>query len=162
MLFNPDPKKPAHEIIFSRKINEESHPGVFYNNIEVFCTDSQKHLGLVPDNKLAFKKHIKDKSNKAYFAVGKIKRLCDILPRDSLVTFFKSFIRPHLDYGVVIYDQPNNDSFSDKTEQLQYKACLAITGAIQGASWECLYNELGLESLSSKRWKQRPFFKLQT
>ena len=84
------------------------------------------------------KKHIKDKLNKTYFGVGKIKRLRDILSRDSLVTIYKSCIRPHLDYGDVIYDQPNNDSFSDKIEQLQYKACLAITGAIQGASRECL------------------------
>ena len=109
-------------------------------------------MGLVLDNKLTFKKHVKDKLNKAYFGVGKIKRLRDILPRDSLVTIYKSFIRPHLDYGDVIYDQPNNDSFSDKIEQLQYKACLAITGAIQGTSRECLYNELGLESLSSRSW----------
>ena len=90
--------------------------------------------------------------NKAYFGVGKIKRLRDILPRDSLVTIYKLFIRPHLDYGDVIYDQPNNDLFSDKIEQLQYKACLAITGAIQGTSRECLYNELRLESLSSRKW----------
>ena len=35
---------------------------------------------------------------------------------------------------------------------IQYKACLAITGVIHGASREFLYNELGLESLSSRRW----------
>ena len=57
-----------------------------------------------------------------------------------------------MDYGDDMYDQRNNDSFSDKIEQLQYKACLAITGAIQGTSLECLYNELELESLSSRRW----------
>ena len=57
-----------------------------------------------------------------------------------------------MDDGDVIYDQPNNDSFTDKMEQLQYKACLVITGAIQGTSRECLYNELGLESLSSRKW----------
>ena len=74
MLFNTDPKKPAHEIIFSRKKNEESHPSVIYNNIEVFCADSQTHLVLVLDNKLAFKKHINDKLNKAYFVVGKTKK----------------------------------------------------------------------------------------
>ena len=86
-------------------------------------------MGLGLDNKLTFKKHIKDKLNKAYFGVGKIKRLRDILPRDSLVTIYKSFIRPHLDYEDVIYDEQNNDSFSDKIEQLQYKACLTVTGA---------------------------------
>ena len=81
---------------------------------------------------------MKDKLNKTYFGVGKIKRLRDILSRNSLVAIYKSCIRPHLDYGDVIYDQPNNDWFSDKIEQLQYKACLAITGAIQGTSRECL------------------------
>ena len=109
-------------------------------------------MGLVLDNRLTFKKNIKDKLNKAYFAAGKIERRRDILPCDSLVTIYKSFIRPHLDYWDVIYDQPNNDSFSDKIEQLQYKACLAITGAIEGTPRECLYNKVGLESLSSRRW----------
>ena len=162
MLFNPDPKKPAHEVIFSRKKNEETHPSVFYNNVEVSRTDSQKHLGLVLDKKLTFKKHIKHKLTKAYFSVGKIKRLYDILPHDSLVTIYKSFIRPPLGYRDVIYDRSNNDSFSDKIEQLQYKACLAITGAIQGTSRECLYNELGIESLSSRSWcrKLRAIYKL--
>ena len=90
--------------------------------------------------------------NKACFCVDKIKRLHDILPRDSLVAIYKSIIRPHLDYDDIIYDQRNNDSFNDKIEQLQYKACLAITGAIQGTSRECLNSVLGLESLSSRRW----------
>ena len=107
------------------KKNKETHPSVFYNNIEVSRTDSQKHLGLVLDNKLTFKKHIKDKLNKAYFGVGKIKRLRDILLRNSLVIVYKSIIRLHLDYGDVIYDL-----FSDKLEQLLYKVCLAITRAI--------------------------------
>ena len=103
------------------------------------------------NKKLTFKKHIKDKLNKLNkFGVGKIKRLCDILPRDSLVTIYKPFIRQHLDYGDTICDQPNNDSFSDKIEQLQYKACLAITGAIQGTSWGIALVVSSLSSLSSR------------
>ena len=53
-----------------------------------------------------------------YFGVVKIKRFRSILPRDSFVAIYKSFIKPHLDYSEVIYDQPNNDSFTDKIEQL--------------------------------------------
>ena len=74
------------------------------------------------------------------------------MPRDSLVTIYISVIRPYLDYGDVIYDRPNNDSVSDKIEQLQYKACVAITRTIQRTSRECLYHEIGHESLSSRRW----------
>ena len=39
------------------------------------------------------------------------------MPRDSLVTIYKSFIIPHLDYADVIFDKPNNfsDSFLSQT-----------------------------------------------
>ena len=38
---------------------------------------------------------------------------------------------------------------------MQYKAALAITGAIQGTSREKIYQELGLESLKRRRWYKR-------
>ena len=60
------------------------------------------------------------------------------LPRSSLLTIYKSFVRPHLDYGDVTYDEPNNSSLSDKIESVQYNAALAITGAIRGGSKEKL------------------------
>ena len=77
------------------------------------------------------------------------------LPRSSLLTIYKSFVRPHLDYGGVIYDQPNNSSLSDKIESVKYNAVLAIAGAIRGTSKEKLYQELGLESLKNRRWLRR-------
>ena len=45
-----------------------------------------------------------------------------------------------------------NESFHAKLESLQYNATLAITGAIKGSSTEKIYEELGLESLKSRRW----------
>ena len=44
----------------------------------------------------------------------------------------------------------NNEYFTIKLERLQYKACIAITGAIQGTSREHLNKKIGLESLSGK------------
>ena len=67
---------------------------------------SQKHLGLFLDQKLNFLKH-----------------------------FYKSFVRPHLDYGDTLYDKRNNN----KIESLQYHIALAITCAIRGSSKENLY-----------------------
>ena len=43
-------------------------------------------------------------------------------------------MRTLIDYGETIYDQPQNESFCEKLESVQYKAALAITGAIQGTS----------------------------
>ena len=75
-----------------------------------------------------------------------------MLPREALLTNYKSFIGPHFDYGDVIYDQSYNDSFHAKLESYQYKAALAMTGAIKGSSTEKLYQELGIEHLRSRRW----------
>ena len=46
-------------------------------------------------------------------------------------------------------------SFHQKLESIQYNACLAITGAIQGTSKEKLYQEIGLESLQLRRWYRK-------
>ena len=83
--------------------------------------------------------------------VGVIRKLGKIPPQNSLITIHKS----HLNYGDVLYDQPNNQS-------LCQKAALAITGAIKRTSQMKLYNELGLESLKSRRWFRKLclFFKI--
>ena len=39
---------------------------------------------------------------------------------------YKSFVRPHLDYGDIIYDQPNNESPNQKVERIQYNAALQL------------------------------------
>ena len=61
-------------------------------------------------------------------------------------------MRPHIDYGDIIYDQFNNDSFCDMIVKVQYNAALGITGAIKGISQLKLYKELGFESLKFRKW----------
>ena len=162
MSFNPDPPKQSQEVIFSRKINKVHHPPLLFNNSTIQQISSQKYLGIHLDEELTFKHHINEKINKAYKGIVIIRKLNNILPRSALLTIYRSFIRPHLDYGDVIYDQPENESFSSKIESVQYNASLAITGTIRGTSQEKLYQELGLESLRSRRWLRRMcyFYKL--
>ena len=152
MLFNPDPKKPAQEVLFSRKKQLQSHPNISLNNIQVERSVHQKHLGLILDDKLNFKKHVDGAISKVNKGISVIKKLRHTLPRKSLITIYKVFLRPLFDYGDIIYDQPNNDSFCEKLESIQYKAALAITGAIQGTSRDKIYKEPGLESLKARRW----------
>ena len=87
--------------------------------------------------------------------VGLLRKLSNLLPRQALVIIYKAFVRPHLDYADVLYDQAFNNSFHAKMESIQYNACLAITGAIRGTSREKIYQELGLESLQLRRWYRK-------
>ena len=116
---------------------------------------------MVLDKKLTFNHHLKEKIPKANKGIGLITRLYPYLPRKTLVNIYKAFVRPHLDYGDIIYDNPSNDTFCHKIESVQYNAALAITGAIRGTSREKLYQELGLEYLSDRRWCRRLCFLLQ-
>ena len=79
-----------------------------------------------------------------------IKKIRHIFPWKSLVTICKAFLRPLLDYGDIIYNHPHNVSFCEKLESVQYKAALAITGAIQGMPRNKIYEELGIESLKAR------------
>ena len=73
-------------------------------------------------------------------------------------------VSPPLDYGDLIYDQPNNESFYQQIESVQYNASIAITGAIKGTSRLNLYNEIGLESLKFRWWfrKFHIFYKIKS
>ena len=107
---------------------------VNFNNSPVVQSTYQKHLGLYLDEKLNFFHHIKEKISKVYRGIGVIKKLQNNLPRQSLLTIYKSFLRPHLGYGDVVYDQPHNETSCSKLESVQYNPPLAITGEIRGTS----------------------------
>ena len=132
MLLNPDLTKQAQEVIFSRKNIKTDHPLVYFNEAPVGHTTCQKHLFMHLDEKLNFN-HI-NKIAKANNSIGVICKLPHVLRRQSLIAIHKSFIQPHLDYGDIIYDQSNNESFCKVIERVQYNADLAITGAIKGTS----------------------------
>ena len=148
MSFNPDSTIQAQEVIFSRKTTKKIHPKIFFSNIPIF----NKHLGLHLDSKLSFDIHIKTILNKVNRTTGLFRNFQEVLPRSSLITICKAFIRPHLDYGDVIFAQDFNNSFHQRLESIQYNTALAITESIRETSKEKLYQELGFKSLQSRRW----------
>ena len=108
MAFNLDITKQAQEVIFTEKIKKSAHQHLFFNNSIVQKTETQKNLGLILDNKLLFNHHVKDKIAKVNRGIGVLRKLQNYLSRACLPTIYKSFIKSHLEYADVIYDQPNN------------------------------------------------------
>ena len=89
MSFNPGPSKQAQEVIFSQKLKKATHPPLVFNNANVSQRKSQKHLGIILDHR----------------TIGLLRKLQNLLPREALITIYKAFVRPHLDYGDVLFDQ---------------------------------------------------------
>ena len=112
----------------------------------------QKHFDLFLDEKLNFGEHLKYIAKKVNTFIGLLRKFQKCLPRQSLVTTYKSFIRPHLDYGGIIFDQAYNKSLHEDFESFQYNALLAITETIRATSRGKHYQELRLESLQHMHW----------
>ena len=64
-----------------------------------------------------------------------------------MITIYKDFIRSHLYFGDILYDQAYNTSFHAKLEITQYNACL-LAAMIYGTLKEEFYQELGLERIT--------------
>ena len=91
MPFNPDPSKPAQEVLFSRKKKTQIHQTMSFNNIQVERASHHKHLGVLLDEKLNFKQHIDTTILKINKGISVIKKLRHSLPQKSLMKVTKLF-----------------------------------------------------------------------
>ena len=78
-----------------------------------------------------FLKYMDVKIKKATVGINLMRKLNYLLPGSSLLTIYKCFVRPHLDYGDAIYGQLNLSSLANKIESAQYNMALATTGGIR-------------------------------
>ena len=80
-----------------------------------------------------FDEHLEMVSLKISKILGLLRKIHNLLPRSALITLYKVFVRPYLNYGNILYDQAYM-SFCNKLESVQYKSCWTITGAQRGTS----------------------------
>ena len=166
MQFNPDVTKQAVQVIFSQKRDKPIHPPIYFNESGVVTKSEQKHLGMILDSSLNFQSLVREKIVSARRGIGVIQYMSRYVTREVLDQMYKLYVRPHLDYGDIIYhkyDPELNLDFTKKLEATQYSAALAVSGAWRGTNKYKLYEELGWESLYHRRWYRRltHFFKLK-
>ena len=104
MIFTLDLSKQTQEVMFSRKIKKLLYLTLLFNNIPLSNSLLQKDLGLTTDIKLNFSEDRKSITKKNSKTMGLLRNFQHILPRLSLLTIYKSFIRSQLDYADTIYD----------------------------------------------------------
>ena len=145
--FNPDPMKPPVDLIFSTKTKPPTHQTLYFNGIPLTNVQEHKHLGLILDKKLTFSSHIKECINKVNRSLGFLKLASSHLPCTAIDRVYKSYIRPKIEYGDIIYHktpftesqlnplcQEKLPSSMEKLESVQYKAALIVSGCWQGTS----------------------------
>ena len=91
--------------------------------------------------------------------------------RTFLEQVYKTNVRPHVEYCDIIFHQPPPEGhlattklsvLMGKIESVQIQAAYAVSGAWKGTSTTKVYEELGWEWLSQRRWYRRMsvFFKI--
>ena len=90
-----------------------------------------------------FKDHYTTVLRKTNRTISLLHKLQNLLPREALITIYKTFDRPHLGYGDILFDQVFNTSSHELLECIQYNATLALTGTIKATSKEKLYQNVG-------------------
>ena len=103
------------------------------------------------DSKLSFDEYLESVLSKIRKTIGLLRKFQSILSRTCLLKNYKSFARPQLDYGDILYDQTFNESFHERIRSIQYHGAIAIIGT----SSKKLYPVLSLESLRSGRWLRK-------
>ena len=154
MKFNPDLSKQAIEVIFSHKHNKPLHPALVFNGIPVAREKNTKHLGIELDERLTFRKHIHNSISKANSGLALMKYLSSFVSRKIIELTYKLYVRPHLDYGDVLYHDQLVDAMK-AVESVQYRAGLIITSCWAGTNRMKLYKDLGWETLSERRKYRR-------
>ena len=155
MHFNADK---TEEVIFSTKRNTPLHDPLTLGTDEIERKTEHKHIGMVLDSKLSFQSHVREAILKARRGIGMIRYISKYVSRNVLDQVYKLYVRPHLDYGDIIYHRYDPDmrlSVTKRLEQTQYHAALAVTGAWRGTNGQKLYKELGWEDLYHRRWYRR-------
>ena len=150
MQFNPDITKQAIEIVFSNKNNKGDHPPLEFGGIPVARKESTKHLGFHLDEKLDFKIQVSEAITKATKGLALLKFISPYLDRTKLDLAYKMHIRPHLEYGDVIFHE-RSKTLMKSIESIQIQAANIVAGCWKGTNAHKLYKELGWESLSDRR-----------
>ena len=86
-------------LISSRKTDRNIKVNI--NNRELKQENYTKYLGVIIDNKLNWKLHIKQINLKLSKGIGVLYKLRHLVPKQSLKSLYSSFIQSHVLYGIL-------------------------------------------------------------
>ena len=113
---------------------------------------------MILDSCLNFNSHVREEIISTRRGKGVIRYLSQYASRDVLDQMHNLYVRPHLDYGDIIYHKHGPDlelDFTKNLESTQYSVALAVSRAWHGTSTQKPYHELGWKNLYHKRWYRR-------
>ena len=121
-----------------------------FDGFTIKRTKVVKYLGLVVDDALTWSQHVDYISTKIAQGVGILKRTRSFLPKQSLLTLYRSMIEPYFRYCNIVWGQCN-ETLLDRLQTLQNRAARVIANisyeAADHNSLLCDYGWLNVRNL---------------
>jgi hypothetical protein len=111
----------------------------------------ERDLGVQVDSELTFEEHIWGKVKTANKIVGLIRRNFGEAGAQSLMTIYKTMVRPHLEYAQVVWS-PYKVKLVEALEKVQKRATKLIPG-FGKFGYEERLRRLNLPTLVYRRWR---------
>ena len=108
-----------------RALLEQTNLNISINSHDLTCVSDDKILGVHVDDNLLWTKHIDVITKKLSKNIWLLSQICKYLPISHRVTYYKSYIQPHIDYCNIIWANANKSGIS-KIQRLQKRACKII------------------------------------
>lgn len=115
-------------------------------------SESTKFLGIIFDYRMTFEHHINYIIKKCAKAMNILKFLCGTWwgsDPDTLLILYKSFVRPHIDYGSFIYF-PTRKNLIQKIEKIQLTAVRIALGYRRTTPTNIILEESKLPSIENR------------
>ena len=125
-------------------------PNLFLNTAVIENVTQHKHLGLILDQKLSWTDHVDLVISNCMKRLNIMKKLKYVLDRKSLETIYKSFIRPMIEYGNVIYFSTSQKNL-DRLCKIEKEAKRLTTGATHRCNLALMDIESGWTDIVSRR-----------
>ena len=149
-LMELNPSK-CESITFSRKLSGQTHPTLHLDGNALREVNSHTHLGLKLTSNFTWNHHIQSIHKKASKMMNLLKSVKYKLHRSTLISLYKSLVRPLMEYADVIWDGCT-ESEANLLEGIQNESARIVTGAMKGTNRVRLLNELCWEDLKTRRF----------
>ena len=139
------------EMVVSFARNTVAFESILINGTPIEQVDNFKILGVILQNDLKWNTHITTtikKANKRLFLLAQLKRAR--IPNDDLLTLYKSFILPVVNYACEVFHSSLTQYLADDLERVQKRALRTITGNYSD-NYSVLMDDCRLMSLHEQR-----------
>ena len=95
------------------------------NGSALNIVDSAQYLGVVIDNELSFKQHIKMTEGKVSRSVGVLSKLKHFFPQNIMLQLYYALVHPFLSYGIIVWGA-TYPTYIKRLKSLQNRAIRAV------------------------------------